>query len=206
MRQIRSGRPERPIIFRPASPGCPPDHFFSPEASVRRLFTPLALILLGGLAVAGVVGADAGTQVGRVVAGILGYARWPAPPETFRFCLAGEVRHLHDARDSLGQMTRQPLSVRNLADHEAAKVADCDVLYLGGLAPAQRSRLLAEAVGKPVLTISEGDSVCAEPSMFCLAVQGGEVGLLVNLDAISRSGIRINPKVLQLVRRKQGVE
>ncbi|MDR2187247.1 MAG: YfiR family protein [Azonexus sp.] len=39
--------------------------------------------------------------------------------------------------------------------------------------------------------------------MFCLTLAGHEVGLIVNLDAISRSGIRINPKVLQLVRRKQ---
>ncbi|MDR0776769.1 MAG: YfiR family protein, partial [Azonexus sp.] len=105
---------------------------------------------------------------------------------------------------NLTQATNHPVSVRNLTGDEASWATDCDVLYIGGVTPALRSKLLAEAVGKPALTISEGDSVCAEPSMFCLAVQGSEVGLLANLDAISRSGIRISPKVLQLVRRRQG--
>ncbi|MDR1996434.1 YfiR family protein [Azonexus sp.] len=186
---------------------------------MHRLFARPALILFG-IVVAGVLyiepagvlhirpasaaSVDVGTQVGRVVAGILSYARWPTPVETYRFCTVGEVVYLHAGWKSLGQATSDPVTLHRLTGDESSWVADCDVLYIGGVTPALRSRLLAEAVGKPALTISEGDSVCAEPSMFCLAVQGSEVGLLANLDAISRSGIRIDPKVLQLVRRRQG--
>ncbi|MCL2658270.1 MAG: YfiR family protein [Betaproteobacteria bacterium] len=178
---------------------------------MHRLFAPLALILFG-IAVAGVphiglagaASVDVSTQVGRVIAGILSYARWPKPVETYRFCTVGEVVYLHNGWKSLSQAMSDPVSVRSLTGDESSWVADCDVLYIGGVTPAQRSRLLAEAVGKPALTISEGDSVCAEPSMFCLAVQGNEVGLLANLDAISRSGVRINPRVLQLMLRRQG--
>lgn len=161
-------------------------------------------VLHAGLASA--AGIDAGTQVGRIVAGVLSYARWPMPVETYHFCTVGEVTYLHDGWKSLGQATSAPVSMRSLASDDSSWGADCEVLYIGGMTPEQRSSLLAEAVGKPVLTISEGDSVCAEPSMFCLVVQDSEVGLLANLDAISRSGIRIDPKVLQLVRRRQSAK
>jgi hypothetical protein len=178
---------------------------------VRRLFAPPALILFGiavasvlHIGFAGAANVDASTQIGHVVAGILSYARWPTPIKTYRFCTVGEVVYLHNGLKSLSQATSDPVSVRSLTGDEPSWVADCDVLYIGGVKPALRGVLLSEAIGKPILTISEGDSVCAEPSMFCLAVQGGEVGLLANLDAISRSGIRINPKVLQLIRRRQG--
>ncbi|MCL2344729.1 MAG: YfiR family protein [Desulfobulbus sp.] len=180
------------------------------KALVHRLLLPIALILLGGLAVADAprsASPDAASaHVDRVVAGIMGYARWPTQPETYRFCVAGKARYLHVGRDDPAQVAEYPVSVRNLTGDETGWAAACDVLYIGGVTPAQRGNLLAEAVGKPVLTISEGDSECAETSMFCLAVQGSEVGLLANLDAISRSGIRINPKVLQLARRKPSRE
>jgi hypothetical protein len=177
---------------------------------VRHLFAPIALFLLGCFVVAGVwrgepakaASNDIETQVSRFVSGILGYARWPTLTGTYRFCMAGGVRHLRDAQSSLTE-TKNPVSVRQLAVDEADWTANCDVLYVGPAAPGQRGRLLAEAVGKPVLTISEGDNECVESSMFCLTLEGNEVGLIANLDAISRSGIRINPKVLQLVRRKQ---
>jgi len=178
---------------------------------VYRLFAPPARFLFGvavvgalHIGLAGAASVDVSTQVGRVVAGILSFARWPTPVETYRFCTVGEVSYLYNGWKSLSQATSDPVSVRSLSGNESSWVAECDVLYIGGVPPAQRNRLLAEAVGKPALTISEGDDVCAEASMFCLAVQGNEVGLLANLDAISRSGIRISPKVLQLVRRRQG--
>ncbi len=156
---------------------------------------------LGSASAAGV---DVSTQVGRVVAGILSYAYWPTPVDTYRFCAVGEALHLHQGWKSLGQSTTDPVSLRSLNGDESDWLADCEVLYIGGATPALRGKLLSEAVGKAVLTIIEGDSLCAGPSMFCLAVQGSEVGLLANLDAISRSAIRIDPRVLQLVRRRQG--
>ncbi|MDR2189056.1 MAG: YfiR family protein, partial [Azonexus sp.] len=126
---------------------------------MRRPFAPLALILLGWLAVAGVfyaepakaVSGDTETQVSRFVSGILGYARWPKLGETYRFCLAGEIRHLNNAPNSLLDVAR-PVSVRSLAADETGWAAQCDVLYIGAMTPAQRGRLLAEAIGMPVLT------------------------------------------------------
>ncbi len=138
-----------------------------------------------------------------MVTGIVGYARWPTPPETYRFCVAGEPAHLHDAQGSLGQIGDRSLLVRVVTSDESVLAASCDILYLGAMSSGQRKKMLAEAVERPILTISENDAVCADATMFCLAIHGSDVGLLANLDAISRSGIRISPKVLQLLRRRQ---
>ena len=40
--------------------------------------------------------------------------------------------------------------------------------------------------------------------MFCLDVRDAGVGFETNLDAVARSGVRVNPRVLQLARRKGG--
>lgn len=179
---------------------------------MRRFLASFLIILLGGFAAAGglhvptsgAASPDIATQVNRMVSGILGYARWPTPIETYRFCEAGELLYLRDDRDSLQRIFGRGLDIKLLGRDDSAQAAQCDVLYLGNLPPQSRHKFLGVALGKPILTIAENDSSCAGPSMFCIAVQGTEVDLLANLDAISRSTIRINPKVLQLVQRRQG--
>lgn len=148
---------------------------------------------------------DAGTQLSRMLAGVLGYARWPASPSSYRFCVVGEVSRLRAAQSALGALLDRPLAVRALVGNKLL-LDDCDVLYVGTLPAAARRSVLLAALGKPVLSISENDALCAGPAMFCIAFPGPEVSLLANLDAISRSEVRINPKVLQLIARKQGAQ
>ncbi|HDG1706654.1 TPA: YfiR family protein, partial [Kluyvera ascorbata] len=38
---------------------------------------------------------------------------------------------------------------------------------------------------------------------FCLVIDGGQVRFSVNLDALSRSGVRVHPDVLMLARNKK---
>lgn len=178
---------------------------------MHRLLAPFPLLLLAGFALAGALGvppsdaapADLDTQVSRVVTGIIGYARWPSSTDKLRFCIAGQPAHLKEGLGRPGQIGEQVLSYRRIGSDEADWSGRCDILFLGALPAAERKKFLDKAVGRPVLSISENDAVCAEPTMFCLPIQAGEVGLRANLDAISRSGIRINPKVLQLLQRKK---
>ncbi|MDR0777534.1 MAG: hypothetical protein LBE81_13005, partial [Azonexus sp.] len=100
---------------------------------MHRLFVRPALILFG-IAVAsvlyieptgvlhirpaGAASVDVGTQVGRVIAGILSYARWPTPIETYRFCTVCKVDYLDGGWKSLCQATRDPVSLRRLTGDE----------------------------------------------------------------------------------------
>ena len=54
------------------------------------------------------------------------------------------------------------------------------------------------------LSISERQELCQTDCMFCLDVRDVGVGFETNLDAVARSGVRVNPRVLQLARRKGG--
>ena len=62
----------------------------------------------------------------------------------------------------------------------------------------------ASLQGQPLLSISERQELCQTDCMFCLDVRDAGVGFETNLDAVARSGVRVNPRVLQLARRKGG--
>ncbi|RIG16825.1 YfiR family protein, partial [Shigella dysenteriae] len=43
---------------------------------------------------------------------------------------------------------------------------------------------------------------CIIGSAFCLIIHNNDVRFAVNLDALSRSGVKVNPDVLMLARKK----
>lgn len=133
----------------------------------------------------------------RMVLGIISYARWPTQPDSYRVCTKGG--ELLENPASIGD---RPVIVQALVGNVSQSMPGCNVLYLGNVPASLRKQLLADVQGRSILTISEGDEDCVSGSMFCLGLQADNVILQANLDAISRSGIRINPAVLKLTRRK----
>jgi len=173
-----------------------------------------ALCLLAGAAPGRAAGsaerlllAESQTSVAAIVWGIVSYTRWPAQPEVLRACLAGHSAHADTLRRSADWLGPERRSlVRQLAPGEnPAEV--CDLVYAGELAPAARTHLLNQLAGTPVLTIGEGAGFCSAGGMFCLEQDGSTAGarFSANLDAISRSSLRINPQVLRLSRQLRGV-
>ena len=94
-----------------------------------RLFTPFVFVPLVGIAVEPLVAAstDVGTQVTRIVAGIVGYSRWPAAPECYRLCTAGEIVHFRDAKVP-AKLGEHPLLVSQAATDDAVWTNACDIL------------------------------------------------------------------------------
>jgi hypothetical protein len=132
-------------------------------------------------------------SVASLVGGIISYSRWPTPPRPVRLCLAGSTRHalrISDAQRTAGQS----LMIRAVA--AGATPAGCDVLYLGTMRVAARAKMLAATRGKPVVSIIEDDLHCRTGAMFCLIPARGTFRL--NLDAVSRSQVRIDPRVLRI--------
>ena len=152
--------------------------------------------------------AESQASVGATVWGIVSYTRWPVQPEVLQVCIAGHSAHAEAIRRTADWIGAERLSVvRQLepGDNPAA----CDLLYVGEVAPAVRTRLLGQLTGAPVLTIGEGASFCSAGGMFCLdqdnaASPAAGVRFSANLDAISRSGLRVNPQVLRLSRQLRG--
>lgn len=131
--------------------------------------------------------------VARIVGAIVSYTRWPASPATLRLCVAGAARHaarLGEAEAAAGRA----IGVRTIAADATA--ADCDILYIGALPAAAREQMIRAARGRAVLSIAESDPDCREGAMICLRVARSSATFRLNLDAVSRGTVRIDPRVL----------
>jgi hypothetical protein len=136
---------------------------------------------------------DRADSVASLVGGIISYSRWPTPPRPVRLCLAGATHYalrISDAQRTAGQS----LMIRSVGG--AGRSASCDVIYIGAMRTAARARLIAAAHGQPVVTIVEDDPNCRSGAMFCLVPARGTFRL--NLDAVSRSQVRVDPRVLRI--------
>jgi hypothetical protein len=139
-----------------------------------------------------------------VVAGIVGYTRWPGDAAAVRLCTLGQgagVDELLHAAE-LGSAQRS-VSVRTVAAAHEVRQA-CDALYVGSMAGDTSRDLLHDLVGRPVLLLGEGAGFCSDGGMFCLEPRASAVRFQANLDAIARSGLRVNPMVLRIARPSAG--
>lgn len=82
-------------------------------------------------------------------------------------------------------------------------MAKCNGIYFGTETPDQQLELINQYHRQPLLIISEHNPDCTVGSAFCLVIDGGQVRFSVNLDALSRSGVRVHPDVLMLARNKK---
>jgi hypothetical protein len=137
-----------------------------------------------------------------VVLGIISYTRWPVEPPQLRLCVIGPADHADDLLTGAIQASGRPVRAVRLGP-SASPGGNCDIIYLGRLGDAGRQQLFTRLTGRAVLSISEQDESCTVGSMFCLRVRGTQVSFQINLDSVARSGVRVNPKVLQLGRRRE---
>lgn len=138
-------------------------------------------------------------EVAQVLFGIISYVRWPVARPEVRVCMLGVPRYgaaiVDKPASSLGQRIRVKVPA-------AAAAGECDVIYLGSLPEGERDQLLAQIIGKPILSVAEPGTACSVGTMFCLRLNDAQIGFDVNLDAIARSGLRVHPNALQIARRK----
>lgn len=132
--------------------------------------------------------------VALMVGRIISFTEWPRPLTTIRLCVAGAARFA-DRFDVAG-MALARIETRTLAAGQPP--IGCDVLYVGALPFDARRQLIAAAHDAPVLTIAEHDTTCNGGTMFCLLVEPTSLSFQVNVDAISRGRVRIDPRVLRL--------
>ena len=147
------------------------------------------------------VGPEGGrATVTAVVSGVIGYTRWPAPLTEIRVCAVGAgpgVDELAGQADfAAAKATTRVRVVSGLRDASN----QCDVIYVGQLAGNVAREILQRTVGRPVLTIGEGADFCSDGGMFCLLTDTGVARFSVNLDAVARSGLAVNPWVLRIAR------
>ena len=143
------------------------------------------------------------SSVARMIGGIISYSRWPGRDDAVTICTMGNTRfakRLGDARETAGRA----VAVRTIGPGSSAAAQGCDILYLGATTPALQQKAIGAVHGQPVLSIAEADPSCRGGAMFCILVQGGTLTFRLNVDAISRGTVRVDPRVLRLFSQASG--
>lgn len=185
-----------------------PRHRQRPAPPVLLAFVLLASLLACGALAPCAAWAQTGAaadarrpaEVAQVLFGIISYVRWPVARQEVRVCMLGAPRYGAAIVDTPASSLNQRIRVKIPAIASAA--SECDVVYMGSLPEGEREHLLAQIIGKPILSVAEAGTPCTVGTMFCLRVNEAQIGFDVNLDAIARSGLRVHPNALQIARRK----
>ena len=163
----------------------------------------------GGLALgsAPALSAEAAVQraVSQRVLALIGYTRWPVAHDAYRICIVGNRQHTALLQEEGIEGAGGYRLLFRLYSELEPPIDDCEVLYLGAMPRERGESILKLWQGKPVLTIGEEED-CSGSLMFCLAVRRDSVNMLLNLDTVSRAGVRVNANVLKLFGRKKGSE
>lgn len=136
-------------------------------------------------------------KVRTIVSGIVSYTRWPQTQGLPKLCIFSTAAYAATLSDKNRDISFQPLLVKS--DEEALR-AQCDGIYFGNESPQQQLQLIERYQSRPLLLIAEQNPQCIIGSAFCLNIHNDAVSFSVNLDALTRSGVRVSPDVLLLAR------
>jgi hypothetical protein len=169
----------------------------------RLRFATLALSAAALLAASGgAVGnpvTDASPHTGavvRTVRSLVEYTRWPQPANPVDLCIAGPASHA-SGLDAVRLNDGRTMQRRAVAANPAA-LTGCNVVYIGRLPLAGQRQLTAAVRGRGVMTVAEADPECRSEAMFCLTYPAKGLSFRLNIDAVSRSGLRVDPRVLRV--------
>jgi len=135
-------------------------------------------------------------RLARVVRGIISYTKWPEEPAVLEVCLIGTLRHGQGLETALPQTPGRALRLRPVARVDAEAMAGCHAAYIGEISAEEQDKL--RLLTQPLLTLREHDPLCRSGSMFCLRFAEKRISFDLNIDAVARSGLRVDPKVLLL--------
>ncbi|WP_058914418.1 YfiR family protein [Entomohabitans teleogrylli] len=142
-------------------------------------------------------------SVRTIVNGIVSYTRWPGLSNRLpRLCIFSSSSYadaLSSPSSEAAQQNYTAVPVNNIA---LVASAHCDGFYFGRETPQQQMQLLEQLSPHPLLLIAENNPECLIGSAFCLNIKPGQVSFSVNLDSLTRSGIRVSPDVLMLARER----
>lgn len=144
--------------------------------------------------------ADVAKNVRMMVSGIVSYTRWPALSGPPKLCIFSSSRFSTALQENAA--TSLPYLPVIIHTQQEAMISGCNGFYFGNESPTFQMELTEQYPSKALLLIAEQNTECIIGSAFCLIIHNNDVRFAVNLDALSRSGVKVNPDVLMLARKK----
>lgn len=130
------------------------------------------------------------------------YARWTGAPHTLRVCITGQTP-LSNAMTSQTLPDGRVLMPQRVSSAQTI-AANCEIAVIGTLPSAERAQIIRAAGGVGLLTITDADPACEYGAMFCWRSTATGVTFDLNIAAVTRSRVRVDPRVLALGRRSNG--
>lgn len=85
-----------------------------------------------------------------------------------------------------------------IAVTQSSNLGTCNMIYVSGLDRINTAKLLSGIAGEPILSIGEQNDFLEQAGLVNLEMKDGKINIQVNLDAATRSGIKISSRVLAL--------
>ncbi|PHM67751.1 hypothetical protein Xsto_00040 [Xenorhabdus stockiae] len=142
-------------------------------------------------------------NVVRVVSGIISYTYWPVTRPTLHLCLVTPSKYIRALKNINMFPDEIELRIEILNFNTEQLVNKCDIIYYGQIDPILQHQVFNQKNNKPLLTIAEQNQHCEIGSAFCLNIDSTQTTFNLNLDILTRSGIRVDPNVLQLARKAE---
>jgi hypothetical protein len=129
----------------------------------------------------------------------LKYVEFPGTRATVNLCLFG--------RDSLGpylagyegrQVGGRELRIRRVNSPE--QIADCQELFIPDTEEARLAAVLRWVDKQPILTVSDAETFTREGGGIALIRSEGRLQFEVNVEALTRAGLRASPQMLRLAK------
>ena len=138
-------------------------------------------------------------EVAELILGIIHFSRWPDSKKDLQLCIVGETKHADLLLNTDLTVGDYHIDSQWIDDAQLLEyVSLCQVIFFGHYNVRQINDFYAQLYGMPVLTIDEWNEDCRIGGMFCLHNNQGRLGFKVNLDAVGRSQVRVQPNVLRL--------
>ena len=132
----------------------------------------------------------------RMVRSFIDYTRWPVRTGAATICVVGPAAWTGQLDGmTLGDGRR---TLRKAVTAAGVAAAGCNVVYVGKIDQSTAQQVFTAVRGKGVLTIIENAPQCRSQAMFCLRPGPQTLSFAINIDAVSRSGLRIDPRVLRM--------
>jgi hypothetical protein len=140
------------------------------------------------------------TATATIVSGVLSYTSWPENNQPVTLCIAGRSP-LTSRVTPRNLLNGRRMLVQRLESAGSA-YGGCDAIFVGNVPLAEQRRIVRVATNAAVVTLDENSDGCVDGIMFCLrpAANGG-MTFDLDIDAVSRSRVRVDPRVLSLGRR-----
>jgi len=137
---------------------------------------------------------DAQVSTNKIVEGILSFSHWPNLDGQPLLCVSQKSNYFDFSKTSPNQVVKAVA----ITDEKDYLSSHCNAIYFGQESESEQDAVIKSLTGKNILTISETNADCVAGAAFCINKREKKFKFSVNLDSLSRSGVKVNSDVLLL--------